>query len=123
MIHEFKEVVKALKYKGHVIMKIIDCFDCEYVFIDNNKGWFDDSPLNMSEDDFWYASIADAKRFINGQQMTWIPGIVECLGERYYNRFKHTNTKSEEISVDGVFRNDWLNRDKIIGDEYFSVDI
>ena len=26
-------------------------------------------------------------------------------------------------SVDTVFRNDWLNRTKVIGDEYFSVDI
>ena len=26
-------------------------------------------------------------------------------------------------SVDTVFRNDWLNRTKVIGDEYFLVDI
>lgn len=26
-------------------------------------------------------------------------------------------------SVDSTFRNDWLNRSQIIGDEYFSVDI
>ena len=29
----------------------------------------------------------------------------------------------KEYSVDNVFRNDWLNRTQIIGDEYFSVDI
>ena len=29
----------------------------------------------------------------------------------------------KEYTVDNVFRNDWLNRTQIIGDEYFSVDI
>ena len=42
-------------------------------------------------------------------------------------RKKFTNCKKSnnpnEISVDTVFRNDWLNSSTIIGDEYFSVDI
>lgn len=32
-------------------------------------------------------------------------------------------TLKKNYSVDTTFRNDWMNRTKIIGDEYFSVDI
>jgi len=32
-------------------------------------------------------------------------------------------TLKKNYSVDTAFRNDWLNRTKVIGDEYFSVDI
>lgn len=33
------------------------------------------------------------------------------------------NFTKRNVSVDTTFRNDWLNRTQIIGDEYFSVDI
>ena len=33
------------------------------------------------------------------------------------------NYSKKNYSVDNVFRNDWLNSSRIIGDEYFSVDI
>lgn len=36
---------------------------------------------------------------------------------------KKNESIQKEYSVDTVFRNDWLNRTQIIGDEYFSVDI
>lgn len=36
---------------------------------------------------------------------------------------KKKESIQKEYSVDTVFRNDWLNRTQIIGDEYFSVDI
>ena len=36
---------------------------------------------------------------------------------------KKRESVQKEYSVDNVFRNDWLNRTQIIGDEYFSVDI
>lgn len=37
-------------------------------------------------------------------------------------KFTKKSTNSG-VSVDNAFRNDWLNRTQIIGDEYFSVDI
>ena len=36
---------------------------------------------------------------------------------------KKKNSIKKDYSVDNVFRNDWLNGSRIIGDEYFSVDI
>ena len=36
---------------------------------------------------------------------------------------KKSKSIKKNYSVDNVFRNDWLNRTQIIGDEYFSVDI
>lgn len=39
------------------------------------------------------------------------------------NSIQKDYSVDNEYSVDTVFRNDWLNRTQIIGDEYFSVDI
>ena len=36
---------------------------------------------------------------------------------------KKKKSIKKDYSVDNVFRNDWINRTRIIGDEYFSVDI
>ena len=36
---------------------------------------------------------------------------------------KKKKSIKKDYSVDNAFRNDWLNRTQIIGDEYFSVDI
>jgi len=36
---------------------------------------------------------------------------------------KSIKTIKKNYSVDTTFRNNWLNRTEIIGDEYFSVDI
>ncbi len=36
---------------------------------------------------------------------------------------KKKKQNKKNYSVDTTFRNDWLNRTEIIGDEYFSIDI
>lgn len=86
------KVLTSINYKGHSIIKTEDIFGNVLVFIDNNKGWHETAPIDMNEDDFWYASIADAKRFINGQQMVYLPCFIDDYNEafkaRYMNRFK-----------------------------------
>ncbi len=45
----------------------------------------------------------------------------------YQKRKKFTHLKNSrnhnEMSVDTAFRNHWLNSSRVIGDEYFSIDI
>lgn len=90
MRKKIKETLATCDYKGHVIRKVEDEFGCEYTFIDNFNDDFEDAPAYMQEEDFWYASIADAKRFINGKDMKWLPGFLDCdcVADRFWNRFK-----------------------------------
>lgn len=85
-------VMTSTNYKGHTITKTEDEFGNVLVFIDNDKGWHETAPINMNDDDFWYASIADAKRFINGQKMIYLPCFIDDWNDafkaRYMNRFK-----------------------------------
>ena len=37
--------------------------------------------------------------------------------------FKRKSSINKNESVDTTFRNDWLSRTIVIGDEYFSIDI
>lgn len=46
---------------------------------------------------------------------------MEIRRKKFTHRKRSNN--HNEISVDTVFRNDWLNSSTVIGDEYFSVDI
>lgn len=45
------------------------------------------------------------------------------MKKRKLNDRDDDNEDDDKISVDGVFRKDAMNKSKIIGDEYFSVDI
>ena len=80
----------VVNYKGHTIRKVIDEIGNEFVVIDNDSDVLDDSPLTMTEKDFTYASVADAKRFINGKPMVYWTGDAynPYTKERYWNRFK-----------------------------------
>lgn len=80
---------KTITYKGHFIRKVVDEFKNEIVLIDNPSNVIENAPAYMQPQDYTYASIADAKRFINGEQMVWQPGEVEYLGDKYWNRFKN----------------------------------
>lgn len=80
--------VKTLKYKGHTIRKVLTQFNCEVFLIDNNTDEIENAPALMKPQDFTYASIEDAKRFIRGEKMMFIPQEADVLGEKYYNRFK-----------------------------------
>lgn len=80
---------KTLTYKNHFIRKVEDEFHCERVLIDNPHNEVENAPAYMQEIDFPYASIADAKRAINGEAMVWVDGDMwECRREDYLNRFK-----------------------------------
>lgn len=56
---KISKILKEVKYKGHTITKFEDEFQQEFVIIDGDE----------SKD---YASIADAKRVINGEQPYWV---------------------------------------------------
>lgn len=79
--------IKELRYKGHVIREAENEFGCRMVLIDNDSDEREDAPILCAENEFTYASIADARRAINGQPMKWIPADAEVWGERYYKRF------------------------------------
>ena len=80
--------LKTLKYKGHTIRKVLTQFNCEEVLIDNDADEIENAPVLMKPQDFTYASIEDAKRFVRGEQMMFIPQEADILRDRYYNRFK-----------------------------------
>ena len=83
--------LKTLKYKGHTIRKVLTQFNCEVVLIDNDSNEIENAPVLMKPQDFTYASIEDAKRFIRGEQMMFIPQEVDILRDKYYKRFKKMN--------------------------------
>lgn len=83
-----KEQLSLLKYKGHFIRKVVTDFNCEVVLIDNPSNVLENAPAYMQPQDYTYASVADAKRFICGKQMVFVPEEAEYLGEKYWNRFK-----------------------------------
>lgn len=75
-----KVKVKTLKqqeYKGHIIRKVEDVFHNVFVLIDNPHNEVENAPAYMQEIDFPYASIADAKRAINGQPMVYVMDNAE----------------------------------------------
>ena len=80
--------LKTLKYKGHTIRKVLTHFGNEIVLIDNDSNEIENAPVLMKPQDFTYASIEDAKRFIRGEKMMFIPQEADILGDKYYNRFK-----------------------------------
>ena len=84
---KIKKDVARVKYKGHVIRKVEAEFGNVIVLIDNNTDEIENAPAFMQENEFTYASIADAKRSINGQPMQWISEEVEFRPE-YFTRFQ-----------------------------------
>lgn len=85
-----KKELSVENYKGHVIRRIEDEFGYEHVFVDMDSNTFEDAPLHKKVNEWDYASVADAKRVINGKKPKYIPmDLIECIGkEKYYNRFK-----------------------------------
>lgn len=55
--------------------------------IDNDSNEIENAPAFMQVNEFTYASIADAKRSINGQPMQWISEEAEYRPE-YFTRFQ-----------------------------------
>lgn len=89
------ETIKTIKYKGHTIRVAKSEFGIERVFIDNFEEYIETAPFNLFDADFDYASIADAKRMINGEMPKYIPAYLDYpelrklnLRERFFNRFK-----------------------------------
>lgn len=82
-----KKDVARVKYKGHVIRKVEDEFGNVIVLIDNDANELENAPAFMHINEFTYASIADAKRSINGQPLMWISEEADYRPE-YYTRFK-----------------------------------
>lgn len=76
-----------LKYKGHIIRKVEDEFGCINVLIDNPYDYIE-MDLNIAPPcHYTYASIEDAKRFINGKPLKYIPEEAEICGDKFWNRF------------------------------------
>lgn len=82
------KTLSYIKYRGHVIRKVETEYGCDVVLIDNDANEIETAPVLMCEQDFTYASVADAKRFINGEAMTWMPEEADILGAKYWDRFK-----------------------------------
>ena len=82
--------ISVCNFKGHVIRKVETEFGCEVVLIDNTSNEIENAPILMEPQDYTYSSVADAKRFINGEAMKWIPQEAEILGDKYWNRFKQS---------------------------------
>lgn len=81
--------LKAITYKNHFIRKVEDVFHNVFVLIDNPHNEVENAPKYMQEIEFPYASIADARRAINGEPMVWVDGDMwECRRDDYLNRFK-----------------------------------
>lgn len=78
----------TITYKSHFIRKVEDMFHNVFVLIDNPYNEVENAPAYMQEIDFPYASIADAKRAISGEPMTYVDGdMYECRRDDYLNRF------------------------------------
>lgn len=75
-------------YKGHVIRKVEDEFGNVEVLIDNESDTLEDSIMDKQVNEFTYASIADAKRAIRNEPITWWPLEAEIRNEEYFTRFK-----------------------------------
>lgn len=88
MIEKVALDLKTIQYKGHTIRKVLTHFGNELVLIDNDVDEIENAPALMKPQDYTYASIEDAKRFIRGEQMMFIPQEADILGDKYYNRFK-----------------------------------
>lgn len=76
-----------LKYLGHVIRKVETEFGCVQTLIDNDGDCIENAPMLMQPKDYTYASIADAKRFLRGEKMTYVPDDAKYLGASYWFRF------------------------------------
>lgn len=81
------KTVASVQYKGHLIRKVEDIFGHEFVLIDNDSEEVENAPAFMQINEFQYASMADARRAINGQPMHWISEEAEFRPE-YFTRFK-----------------------------------
>lgn len=81
--------IKEVRYKGHTIRTAKDEFGIETILIDNSADEIEDAPCRAAENEFTYASVADAKRAINGEKMVYYPCAAGIWGDRYINRFKH----------------------------------
>ena len=80
-----------VKYLGHVIRKVETEFGCVQTLIDNDGDCIENAPMLMQPKDYTYASIADAKRFLRGQPMTYVPYEAKYLGASYWFRFGLVN--------------------------------
>jgi hypothetical protein len=83
-----KRVLAVVFYKGHTIRKVEDWVGNERTFIDMPPSeTFEDAPILKQVYEYEYASIADAKRAINGKPMKFAPvDMIEVLGGKYLNR-------------------------------------
>lgn len=84
-------LVRVEVYKGHTIRRLEDEVGNERVTIDCpwSEYELETSPVLKKESEWKYASVADAKRAINGEQMKFIPvDMLEVIGDKYLNRFK-----------------------------------
>ena len=79
----------TITYRGHFIRRVEDEFRNMIVLIDNPNNEIENAPTYMQENELPYASIADAKRAINGEEMVWtVSDAWEYRKEDYINRFK-----------------------------------
>jgi len=85
---DIKETLSIVNYKGHAIRKVLTSLNYAVVFIDNDSNEFENAPAYMEPKDYQYASVADAKRFIDGKPMKLVPECAIILGDKFYNRFK-----------------------------------
>ena len=84
------KTIKTSTYKGHTIRVCeINSF-FETVLVDNDADEMEEAPILKQDNELEYASVADAKRMINGQEpkaiLCYIADIPE-LRERFYARF------------------------------------
>lgn len=82
-----KELARV-NYKSHIIRKVEDEFRNVFVLVDNESDEVENAPALMRVDEFSYASIADAKRAINGKELTWWTEEACIRTDEFFNRFK-----------------------------------
>ena len=85
-----KTKIKTLKervYKGQVLREVETEYGCVFVLVDNDSNEVENAPAKMQENEYTYASFADAKRCINGEPMVYVMGEADYLGDKYFNRF------------------------------------
>lgn len=83
------KTLKSIAYKGHSVRKVEDEFGNEFVLVDNPKAFVENAPSSMDVIDFPYASMADAKRAINGKPMRFVDvDVWEYRKDDFIKRFK-----------------------------------
>ena len=82
-----KEVARV-NYKSHIIRKVEDEFGNVFALVDNDSNEVENAPALMRVDEFSYASISDAKRAINGRELTWWTEEAYIRNDEYFKRFK-----------------------------------